>query len=165
MSTANSLILASLAKIGKNSPLKPAKPDDIAMGFDSLTSFFEQLRTQNIILSTTPVESVDDEVGESLDTRNALINLLAVEIAANYDNGQIIVSETLQRNAENGMAFLKKWYNQEAPPFRVISSTAPRGAGNERYRGYSRRFFGPFRVLEEPEAVPDQKTQDALNNK
>ena len=125
MSTANSLILSALTKIGKNSPLKPAKPDDVVAGFDSFTSFLEQLRTQNIVLSTTPVESVSDEVGESLDTRNALINLLAVEIAANYDNGQIIVSETLRRNAESGMAFLKKWYNQNPPPFRVISSTVP----------------------------------------
>jgi len=165
MSTANFLVLASLTKLGKNSPLKAAKGADVSTGLNSLASLLEQFRTQNIILSATPFQSPNDEVAESLDTRNAIINLLAVEIATNYDNGQIIVSDTLRRNAESGMAFLKKWYNVGMPIFRRISSTAPRGAGNERYHGYSRRFFGPFRVLEEPEAVTEQEIHDPLKNK
>jgi len=154
MSTANFIILASLTKIGKNSPLKSAKAADLSAGLDSLQSFLQQLSTMNIFLTANPIRTFSDDVGETLDTRNALINNLAIEISTNYDNGQIIVSENLRRNAETGMAFLKKWYTQDPPPLRRISSTAPLGAGNERFRfsTSSRKFFGPVRVLTEPDA-------------
>lgn len=154
MSTANFLILSALTRIGKNSPLKKAKADDVNAGLASLQSFLQQLSTMNIFLTTNPIRTVSDDVGETLDTRNALINNLAIEIATNYDNGQIIVSESLRRNAETGMAFLKKWFTQDPPPLRRISSTAPLGAGNERFRfsTSSRKFFGPARILTEPDA-------------
>ncbi len=155
MSTVNFLVLGALTKIGKNSPLKPAKPEDVLTGLQSLQSFLQQLETQNIILTANPVRAPSDEVGESLDTRNALINNLAIEISTNYDNGQGIVSDSLQRNANSGMAFLKKWYTEDCLPTRRISSTAPLGAGNEKfkYSASSRKFFGPLRILNEPEIV------------
>lgn len=162
MSTANFLILAALTKLGKNSPLKPAKAADVLTGFNSLGPLLHKFETQNIILNTNPIQNPNSEVGESIDTRNAIIDLLAIEIAPNYDNGQIIVSETLRGSAQDGMAFLKKWYKKVTPIFRRISSTAPRGAGNERYR-YSRKFFGPERILEEPEAVLEAN-HDPLKN-
>lgn len=150
MSTPNFIVLASLTKIGKNSPLKAAKAEDILTGLDALASLLQTFETQNIILNTQPIETSTGELGESLDVRNAIINILAIEIATNYDNGQVIVSQTLQRSANTGMAFLKKWYTQDSMPLRRISSTAPLGAGNERYGRRARRFFGPFRILEEP---------------
>lgn len=154
MSTANFLILQALTRIGKHSPLKSAKSDDLLAGLSSLQSFLEMLGTMNIRLPINPVRGSGDEVGETLDTRNALINNLAIEISVNYDNGQAIVSDTLRANAASGMAFLKKWYTVDPPPLRRISSTAPLGAGNERFRYSvsSRKFFGPVRVLTEPDA-------------
>lgn len=152
MSSVNFIVLSALTRIGKNSPLKAAKAEDINAGLQSLQSLLQQFETQNIMLTANPVRAPSDEVGESLDTRNALINILAIEISTNYDNGQSIVSDTLQRNAASGMAFLRKWYTVDPLPLRRISSTAPLGAGNERFRYTvsSRKFFGPFRILEDP---------------
>lgn len=155
MSTASFLILASLTKLGKNSPLKPAKADDMAKGLSSLQSLLQEFRTRNILLSTNPVRSPSDEVGESLDTRNAIEDILAIRIAPNYDNGQILVSESLATNAGTGVAFLKKFYKREASLARRISSTAPRGEGNNRFFRTERDFFGPFRILEDPEAISE----------
>jgi hypothetical protein len=155
MSTASFLILGALTKLGKNSPLKKAKADDISKGLSALQSLLQQFRTMGIILSTSPVESPNDEVGESLDTRNAIQNILAVEIATNYDNGQTIVSQSLSTNAESGMAFLRKWYKTDDLPLRRISSTAPRGAGNRKFIRNGRQRFGRFRILRDPEAITE----------
>ena len=157
MSTANFLVLAALTKIGKNSPLKAAKAADVLTGMNSLASLLQEFRTMNILIGTAPISSSSSEVGETLDTRNHIINILAVETASNYDSGQVIVSRTLERSAEKGMAFLKKWYTKRLPTVRIISSTAPRGAGNTRYLRSDREFFGPFRILEEPEAIPENE--------
>ena len=153
MSTVNSIILGALRKIGKDSPLKPAKPEDVVKGLDSLQSLLQMWATDNIDLGTNTFRGESEELGEPLDTRNALINNLALELAPEYDNGQIIVSETLRNRAAQGMAFLKKWYKMDPRPLRRISSTAPIGAGNEKYI-YSinqRKSFGPNRVLTEPD--------------
>lgn len=162
MSTANFLILSALTRIGKNSPLKPAKAEDIQAGFASLEVYLQQLTTQNIFLRTKPIRSFSDEAEEPLDTRNALINNLAIEISTNYDNGQDIVSDSLRRNAASGMAFMKKWYTVDPTPLRKISSTAPIGAGNERgrYTRDSRKHFGPFRTLTEPVPTENDPTSN-----
>ena len=157
MSTVNFLVLASLTKIGKNSPLKPAKAADVLTGMDSLASLLQQFRTQNILIGTAPISSSTSEVGETLDSRNHIINILAVEIASNYDSGQVVVSQTLKASEVAGRAFLKKWYTKALPTMRIISSTAPRGSGNTRFLRNDRQFFGPFRILEDPEAIAENE--------
>jgi hypothetical protein len=154
MSTASFLILSALTKIGKNSPLKKAKASDVSIGLSSLESLLAQFDTMNIVLPVNPVRGISEEIGETLDTRNAIINNLSIEISTNYDNGQAIVSASLQTNADSGMAFLRKWYTKDSRPVRRISSTAPLGAGNERFRFSvsSRKFFGPVRALREPDS-------------
>lgn len=139
MSTAKFIILQSLTRIGKNSPLKKAKAADISAGLSSLQSFMEMLGTMRIILPTNPVRGSSDELGETLDTRNALIDNLAIEIATNYDNGQVIVSETLAVNAAKGMAFLKTYYRNSVALNKVPGSTLPVGAG--RARGIKPRIY------------------------
>ena len=80
MSSANFIILQALTRIGKNSPLKAAKADDLIVGLSSLQSFMEQLGTMRIILPTNPVRGFSDDLGETTDIRNAIINNLAIEI-------------------------------------------------------------------------------------
>lgn len=159
MSTANFLILQALTRLGKNSPLKKAKAADISSGLSSLQSFMETLGTMNIRLPVNPVRGVSDDLGETLDTRNAIINNLAIEISVNYDNGQVIVSDVLRANAASGMAFLKKYYYKRAGALnKVPGSTLPVGAG--RARGIKPRvFFNGVSPIEDPDITPgDLKT-------
>jgi hypothetical protein len=80
-------------------------------------------------------------LGEPGDARNAIEDNLAVELAPNFDNGKVVVSPTLERNAKRGYLWLKTLFQVYTIPNKVPSSTLPKGAGNS--QGTDRRvFFG-----------------------
>ena len=140
MSTGTVIIERALQVIGAHSIASPADPESIVLGMEKLNSMLEMWLTDDIKIGTTPLEVPGDELNEPSDTRNGIINNLAIELAPDFDNGKIVVSPQLTQNVRIDFIRIEKRYGTISIPKRVVSSTLPRGAGNN--RGFrSRTFF------------------------
>lgn len=130
-----------MVEIGATSVASPPAPESIVFGLRKLTSLMEMWLSKNIILGTTPLEVPGDELNEPADTRNGIVFNLAIMMAPGFDNGKVIVSQTLRNNATSEFGDIKTLYQKLVIPQKVVSSTLPVGAGNE--RGFRSRVFFP----------------------
>lgn len=138
MSTGTAIVERALEKIGAHSIVSPADPSSKILGFEQLGSMVEMWLTQGISIGITPLGVIGDELNEPPDSRNAIIDNLAIELAPAFDNGKVVVSPQLERNARIGYIRVRSAYQKIAIPDKTVSSTLPVGAGNDRDR---RTFF------------------------
>lgn len=132
MSSGTAIILSSLELIGAHSVVAPADSGSIEKGMFTLNSMLQLWLSQDIDLGIVPLQAPGDELGEPLDARQAIIDNLSVALGPNFDNGDNVVSQTLRNNANRGFTSIENLYQIVTIPNKVISSTLPRGAGNNR---------------------------------
>jgi hypothetical protein len=141
MSIGTDVIKGALRKIGAHSQVSPAEPDTIVEAMETLNTMLQMWRSQGIMSNLVPLKTPGEELGEPGDSRNAIEDNLAIALAPNFDNGKVVVSATLQRNADNGYEWIKTLYQVFTIPSKVPSSLLPKGAGNS--KGTDRKvFFG-----------------------
>lgn len=141
MSTGTDIIKEALQEIGAHSNIAPASPDSIVLGMKKLNSMLEMWLSKNISIGFTPLSVPGDELNEPADTRNGIIDNLAMKLAPPFDNGKQVVSQDLRINARTGFQDIKNLYQKITVPDKKVSSTLPVGAGNS--RGVNRRTFFP----------------------
>lgn len=141
MSTGTDIIERALQQIGSHSIVQPASPGSITLGMEKLNSMLEMWLTKGIEIGFTPLDVPGDELNEPNDTRNGIINNLSIELAPDFNNGKVIVTAELLRNARSGFNDIKNIYQRITIPPKKVSSTLPRGAGNS--RGGNQRVFFP----------------------
>ena len=139
MSTGTDIIHDALKLIGAHSVVSPAGPESIEDGRKALNSMLEMWISKNIQIGTTPLEVAGDELNEPVDCRNAIIQNLAIEMSANFDNGKDIVSPSLRSLAKVRFQDVRSLYGKLTIPKKVLSSTAPVGVGNQ--NGFYGRTF------------------------
>jgi len=140
MSTGTDIIQRALQGIGAHSIVSPPSPSSIVLGMDKLNSMLEMWLSQGIDIGFTPLDVPGDDLNEPNDTKNGIIDNLSLELAPDFDNGKVVVSPALARNAKKGYANIKNLYQKITVPQKVVSSTLPVGAGNRRW-GNSRVYF------------------------
>ncbi len=141
MTTGTAIIQRALEQIGAHSIVAPASPDSIVLGKEKLNSMLEMWLSRNIELGFVPLNVAGDELNEPADTTNGIIDNLSLRLAPSFDNGKTIVSRDLKAQASSGFSEIKRMYQRLNIPDKVISSTAPTGAGNQ--RGFRQRPFFP----------------------
>lgn len=140
MTIGTAIIKRALQKIGVHSKFSPASPESIVLGMENLNSMLELWLSKSIEIGFTPLEAPGDELNEPPDTTIGIVNNLAIQIAADFDNGPDIVSSRLTINANVQFIEIKRIYQKITVPQKVVSSTTPTGAGNQR-NGRNRNFF------------------------
>jgi len=141
MSTGTTIIERALQRIGAHSAVSPASPASIILGMERLNSMLEMWLSQGIVIGVTGLAVPGDELNEKPDTKNGVIDKLALSLAPDFDNGKQIVSQQLRDDARMNFAHIKNVYQQISIPDKVVSSTLPVGAGNS--QGVNRRVFFP----------------------
>ena len=98
--------------------------------------------SQGIDLGIVPLDAPGDELGEPLDSRNAIIDNLALRISPDFDNGNTVVSPQLTSNAKREFNLIKNLYQIVDVPLKIVSSTLPVGQGNKTGLTRTRVFKG-----------------------
>ncbi len=148
MSTGTEIIQDGLKRIGAHSIVQPAAPETIIEGMDILNSMLQLWASWGIDIQFVPLNIPGDELSEPVDARNAIIDNLALAMAADFDNGENVVSQRLLSNANNGWEMIKTLYQTFTIPKKRPSSTLPRGAGNSK-GNWTEVFFRDRRILSE----------------
>lgn len=151
MSIGTVIIEDALKEIGAHSIAAPADPESVEIGMRGINSMLQIWLSQCIDIGIVPLESPGDELGEPLDTTQAIVDNLAILLAPNFDNGDNVVSKELRDNARRGYTRVRGLYQNLTIPDKVISSTLPRGAGNRRQER-SRAFRGPGATIPSSDA-------------
>lgn len=139
MSSGTFIIRSALKRIGAASIVQPAAPETITEGRAILKSMLQLWLSWGIQIKFAPLDEPGDELGEPLDTRNAIIDNLALMLAPDFDNGRGNVSEQLKNNARAGLSQVKQIYRPLTAPNKGATSTTPRGIGN--INGVNSRVF------------------------
>lgn len=140
MSSGTFIVRSALNRIGVSTFFKTLPSETINDGRDTLKSMLQMWKTQGIEIGFAPLDASGDELGEPLDTRNAIVDNLALMLAPNFDNGkQPNVSPQLKANARSGYAWVKQQYRPLDVPNKRVSSTTPVGIGN--INGVNSRTF------------------------
>ena len=143
MTTGTVIIKRAAQKIGA-----PTTSEAILSGMEQLNSMMEGWLTDGIQIGFTPLSVPADDLNEPPDAFNAIVTNLAIELAPDYDNGKVIVSQDLRRNATVSKTLIRNHYQRITVPGKIVSSTLPRGAGNrDFFRG--RQFFGKGQSISE----------------
>lgn len=142
MSSGTFIIQSALKRIGANSLAQPATAEAITEGRDILNSMLQLWQSEDIDLGIVLLDAPGDELGEPLDSRNAIIDNLALRLSPDFDNGQDIVSRQLASNAKREFNLIKKLYQIVDVPLKVVSSTLPVGQGNKTGLTRTRIFKG-----------------------
>ena len=133
MSDGTTLIQSALKLIGAHSIYAPADAESIEVSLGTLNSMLQLWLSQGIEINISPLNAVGEEVGEPLDVRQAVM------LAPNF--GVANVPNQLKVNANLSYIAIKALYQVYTVPDKVVSSTLPRGAGNNRGRS-SRVYSG-----------------------
>lgn len=142
MTIGTKIIQRALRKIGAHSNIAPASPDSVVLGMDNLNSMLELWLSKNIRIGFTPLEAPGDELNEPPDTTNGIVNNLAIILSPDFDNGKQIVSNELRTNARVEFTDIKRIYLSVTIPEKVVSSTLPKGIGNQRFQqGCEQTYF------------------------
>jgi len=137
MSSGTSIIQKALRKIGAFSPVLPSQEDSTIIGRDALNAMLQQWLSEGIDLGIPPLDAPGNELNEPRDSTNAIVNNLALELAPDFN---VNPSLRLITNAQRDFAAIKRLYQKLTIPDKVVSSTLPRGAGNQRV--FSRVYAG-----------------------
>lgn len=140
MTIGTDIIKRALQKIGVQSNISPASPESIELGMKILNSMLEMWLSESILIGFTPLKAPGDELNETPDTTNGIISNLAIQLAPDFSNGTQIVSPELRTLARVDLIKIKRIYEKITVPRKVVSSTLPRGQGNQRH-GFNRQYF------------------------
>lgn len=132
MSSGTVIIESGLKLIGAHSLAAPADPESIELGMNTLNSMLQLWLSQAIDLGIIPLQAPGDELAEPMDARQAIIDNLAIALAPNFETPTGPVSPILRGAANRGYASIENLYQIVTIPNKVVSSTLPRGAGNNR---------------------------------
>jgi len=139
MSSGTSIILNALEQVGAHSIASPANPESIIIGETTLVSMLESWLSEDIDLGIVPLEAPGDELGEPVDTTNAITSKLALLLVPYFPG--LTVSSELIVNARKEFDTVKRLYQNLTIPDKVVSRPLPRGQGNMEERR-SRVFSG-----------------------
>jgi len=78
MSTGTKLVQGALSRLGAHSPLKPAGPEAIDVGKDTLNSMYSSWQDDSIEFGAMPLEAVGDEFSEPMGLTNTIMDNLAL---------------------------------------------------------------------------------------
>jgi len=139
MSTGTEIIQGAGRKIGVHSPVDPMTSESLIVGLEILNSMLQLWQSQAIKFEFVPITSPTEDIFEPPDTTNAIKNNLAIAMAPDFQNGEIIVSQELKALAESDYEWIKTLYQVFTIPNKIASSLLPRGAGNS--KGIFRKVF------------------------
>lgn len=139
MSTGTALIQDAARLIGAHSIVAPIDSDSIEVGFVALNNMMALWLSQGIDLQHVPLEVPADEMAEPGDTRNAIIEQLALQLAPYFFTGQSVVSADLRALANRDFMFVKNIYQILSIPDKTVTATLPKGEGNS--KGVDRQIF------------------------
>lgn len=103
--------------------------------------------SQGIKLGVTPLVAPGDELNESDDVTEVIVDNLSIKLIPLFNNGKQVVTPEVRLNARTGLATLKQLYQSVTVPCKSVSGTLPRGEGGTRGRN-PREFFINDRVIE-----------------
>lgn len=141
MSSGTVIIKRALQKIGASSALSEPSAESIQTALEVLNSMISIWLSENIQTGATLLSKAGDELNEKQDCRNAIILNLAVSLGPDFDNGKSVVSQDLRLLAFTEKTRIASIYRTLDIPKKVVSSTLPKGQGNNRFRG-RQTFFG-----------------------
>ena len=147
MSTGTFIVKRALQKIGASSAVSEPSADALDTGFDTLNSMISLWSSKGIQTGATPLSVVGDELNEKQDCRDAIINNLAINLAPDFDNGKVIVSQDLRANARRGLGAITSLYGTFTIPKKVVSSTLPKGQGNNQFTTQQDAFFAEGDII------------------
>ncbi|PCJ24149.1 MAG: hypothetical protein COA96_10410 [SAR86 cluster bacterium] len=141
MSSGTEIIKDALKEIGAHSVASPAAPESIEDGLKKLNSMLEMWLTKGIMIGVSQLDKHGANLNEPTDCRDAIVTNLAISCAPLFDNGKVIVSQDLRINARVGFNNVESLYRRVEIPKKVLSSTTPVGAGNNRNGRFNRTFW------------------------
>ena len=139
MTIGTSIIERALQKIGAHSVISPASAESLAEGKDALNSMLEMWLSEGIDFGFAPLDAIGDDLDEPRDVTNGIVFNLAIWMAPDFDNGKVVVSQTLKGRAQASFYTIAQIYRVEVIPAKVVSSTLPRGAGHR--QGFQDQIF------------------------
>jgi len=139
MSTGTQIIQGAGRKIGVHSDVDPMTTETLIVGLGILTSMLQLWQSQAIKFEFVPIDTPGEDLFEPPDVTNALKNNLAIAMAPDFQDGDIIVSQDLKDLAESDYEWIKTLYQVFTIPNKIASSLLPRGAGNS--KGIFRKVF------------------------
>ena len=131
MSTGTVIIQKALQRIGAHSVVMPSSPESIDDGLFRLNTMIEVWLSRGIDVGAVPIPTAGTELNETADSRAAIIDSLALELAASFDNGKVVVSQDLKNSAASNFETIKNLYQKVVIPIKVLSTTVPPGQGNQ----------------------------------
>lgn len=138
MSTGTKIVQGALSRLGAHSPLKPAGPEAIEVGKDTLNSMHSSWQDDGIEFGAVPLEAVGDEFSEPMGLTNTIMDSLAILLQPQFPGTQI--SADLRINANKGYQDLLTKAQEIVIPKPIVRETLPIGAGN---KSRHRTFFKP----------------------
>lgn len=138
MSTGTKLVQGALSRIGAHSPLRPASPESIEAGKDTLNSMYASWQDNNIEFGAMPLDAVGDEFSEPMGLTNMIMDSLAIQLQPLFPGSQI--SPDLRVNASKGYTDMVAKFQTIVIPKLVARETLVKGQGNQR-RSYSSNTF------------------------
>lgn len=147
MSSGTDIITKAFKRIGVFTVFNTPPPEAISDGMDRLNGMLDRWRTKFIDLPFVNLDVPGGQLQEPVDTTNAIIDNLAVELAPDYDSTQTgIISAQLKINARVGFNDLKRAYRCQGIAQFTLSSTTPVGQGNVDGLFNRRVFWGTDRT-------------------
>lgn len=152
MSSGVDIIIDAYRRIGVTSSQTEVESESIVSAVPILNSMIEMWRTNWDIELTTinPLKVAGDPFDEPIDTRNGIVDNLAILLAPNFNKP---ISPDLRLNAKNGFEDIRDSYSDTEVPIMQFSSTTPRGAGNT--RGIKPRVYMPIRTARDRQGEDD----------
>ena len=148
MTIGTNIFKRSFRKIQVDTLNSPASPEDFDDAVLVLNAMVATWLSKGIRLGIVPLEAAGDELGEPNDTTNAIISNLAIKLAADYEDGQAIVTQTLKNEATSEFEDLaNSGYREIFIPQIIPSSTLVTGEGNKNRFVRRRNYFGVGRPL------------------
>ncbi len=139
MSTGTQLIQGAGRKIGVHSKVDPMNTESLLVGFEILIPLLQLWQSQGIKFEFVPTTAPGEDIFEPEDVTNAIKNNLAIAMAPDFQDGEILVRQDLKDIAKSDYEWIKTLYQVFTIPDKVASSLLPRGSGNS--KGIFRRVF------------------------
>lgn len=139
MSTGTKLVQGALSRIGAHSPIRPASPESIDVGKDTLNSMYASWQDNNIDFGAVPLQAVGDEFSEPLGLTNMIMDNLAIQLQPLFPGTQI--SADLRLNAGKSYTDMVSKSQSVTIPKLVARDTLPKGQGNQHRHYWSNTFF------------------------
>lgn len=139
MSTGTKLVQGALSRLGAHSPLRPAGPESMEVGKDTLNSMISNWQDDTIEFGAIPLNAVGDEFSEPMGLTNTIMDNLAILLQPQFPGTQI--SMDLRLNANRGYTDMKAKFQTITIPKLVARETLPKGQGNRRNGYWTKTFF------------------------